>query len=143
MKQAHVDQKAPVAPLRPRRILRWLDSLAWLAIAGALTAMLLPAQSQHTVSKRSGGETQPTTASQQSMPRPLHAQDDTRHFPSGHEFVLQNEADFIRAQNAPPPPGAEVGLRPGQKAEEQNDQSPRVTSGPALNGPQLGSPAPR
>jgi hypothetical protein len=52
----------------------------------------------------------------QTLPSPYYIYDDVQYFPSGHEFILQNEADFLQGQNAPPaPPGAEVGLRPGVK----------------------------
>ncbi len=50
----------------------------------------------------------------QTLPSPYYIFDDVQYFPSGHEFILQNEADFISAQNAPPAqPGPEVGVRPG------------------------------
>ncbi len=50
----------------------------------------------------------------QTLPSPYYIFDDVQYFPSGHEFILQNEADYLSAQNAPPAaPGAEVGVRPG------------------------------
>jgi len=52
----------------------------------------------------------------QTLPSPFYIYDDVQYFPQGSEFILQNEADFISSQNAPPaPPGAEVGARPGAK----------------------------
>jgi len=141
MKQAGADAKTPVPVVRARRSLRWLDSLTWLAIAGALTAMLVPAKSEQSASKRAGGEngSMAATASEKNAPSPFGPHDDVTYMPS-HEFILQNEADFISAQNAPPAPGAEVRQQPGENTQ---DNSPRVTSGPTLDGPELGNPIPR
>src|SRR5262249_52751717 len=49
------------------------------------------------------------------LPSPYYIYDDVQYFPAGHEFLLQNEADYLSSQNAPPPPppGAEMGARPG------------------------------
>ena len=54
------------------------------------------------------------TVGGQTLPSPFYIYDDVQYFPAGHEFILQNEADFLNSQNAPaPPPGAaEVGMRP-------------------------------
>jgi len=51
----------------------------------------------------------------QTLPSPYYIFDDVQYFQQGHEFPLQNEADFINSQNAPPaaPGAAEVGMRPG------------------------------
>jgi len=50
----------------------------------------------------------------QTIPSPYYQFDDVQYFPAGHEFMLQNEADALNAQNAPPAIGgaAEVGARP-------------------------------
>lgn len=50
----------------------------------------------------------------QTLPSPYYASDDVQYFPSGTEFILQNEADFIASQNAPAAAGAgrEIGQRP-------------------------------
>ena len=53
----------------------------------------------------------------QTLPSPYYINDDVQYFPSGNEFILQNEADFIAEQNAPPAVGpAEIGRRPGPGA---------------------------
>jgi hypothetical protein len=54
----------------------------------------------------------------QTLPSPYYIYDDVQYFQSGSEFPLQNEADHLSSQNAPPaPPGAaEVGARPGTPA---------------------------
>ncbi len=103
MKQADADQETLVAAASPWRILRWLDSLTWLAIAGTLTAMLVPARSAQVVSKRAGTGLEPDAVTAgHALPRPLHGQDDSQYFTSSHEFILQNEADFINAQHGAP-----------------------------------------
>jgi hypothetical protein len=50
----------------------------------------------------------------QTLPSPWYVSDDVQYFPSGPEFILQNEADFIASQNAPAgaAAGREVGQRP-------------------------------
>jgi hypothetical protein len=49
----------------------------------------------------------------QTLPSPYYIYDDVQYFPAGHEFILQNEADYLNSHNTPPPPpGAEVGMRP-------------------------------
>ena len=37
----------------------------------------------------------------QTLPSPYYVEDDVQYFPAGHEFPLQNEADFLNAQKAP------------------------------------------
>jgi hypothetical protein len=56
----------------------------------------------------------------QTLPSPYYIYDDVQYFPQGHEFILQNEADYISSQNAPPaPPGAEVGSRGGARGVQR------------------------
>jgi hypothetical protein len=97
-----------------------MDSLMWLGIAGILTALLMPIPRQHFAVKRS-----PKTADKKSPrktdasnpkarangaleqngetpPGPYYQASNIEYFPSTNEFFLQNEADFIAQQNAPP-----------------------------------------
>ena len=116
-----------VTAVRLRRGLRWLDSLMWLVIAGALTAMLIPAPSKQTASKFSGHDSVNETAKANETKSVPYIYDSIQYFPAGPEFNLQSQADYVRS---PEPPAA-------------GDNSPRVTSGPKLIGPELGDPARR
>src|SRR5205807_67846 len=106
-------------------------------------ALLVPAKSSQTAGRLPSGGNDAIAATQAS---PFQTQDGAQYFPAGHEFLLQNEADAMSAQNAPAPPGAtETAARSPveQPTENAPDNSPRVTSGPTLNGPDLGNPIPR
>jgi hypothetical protein len=140
------DAACALATVRPRRSLRWLDSLMWLAIAGVLAALLVPPKVAQ-VARKQPVRSDETTASTKGQPpasAPYHVYEDVPYTPAGHEFILQNEADYLNAGapsqptvNAPSPSDSSNAVKP---SESTSDDSPRVTTGPTLNGPELGSP---
>jgi len=71
----------------------------------------------------------------QTLPSPWYATDDVQYFPAGHEFYLQNEADFIANQNGLGGAGAgidgDVPFAPPPAAAGPGD----VIPGPAPAGP--------
>jgi hypothetical protein len=141
MKQTGSSATTPIVAVRPRRVFRWLDSLMWLAIAGALTGMLVPAESKQAASKRAS-QPDPIAATISGGERSLPSgpADDAGQYPTGHEFSVQNEAGFSLPTALPAPAGDSTAReRPG----EIRNEAPRVTSGATLNGPQLGNPGPR
>jgi hypothetical protein len=140
-KQATPTNAAPL--MQPRRSLRWLDSLMWLGIAGTLAALLVPVKPAQRVSKKSGrdGDVSASTARHPVQPSAVgsthsDAQESTRE----HDIAAQDKADLFHTQNPTPVPTAAAGA---QTTENTADDSPRVTTGPTLNGPELGNPVPR
>jgi hypothetical protein len=137
MKKQAIPTIAPPV-VQPRRSFRWLDSLMWLAIAGTLATLLVPARFKQTTGKAADGNGAAVTATRDAT----KAADGQQYFPSGHEFTLQKEEDLLSsAKNQPPAPGAKPEAQGA--AENAVDDAPRVSSGPTLNGPELGNPVPR
>jgi hypothetical protein len=127
-----------VAILRRRRRLRWIDSLMWLAIAGVLAALLVPAKFEQVAGKQPS-RSKASAVPDASLPTPIQDIGDRRLVPLP-EFILENEADYIHAQTAPKPSSPESTPTTVQEGGSIKEDSPRVTTGPTLNGPHLGSP---
>lgn len=61
----------------------------------------------------------------QTLPSPYYMQDDVQYFPAGLEFLLQNEADALRAARE------DAGLAPGAARPVVLPQVPPVVPAPA------------